>query len=52
MTEEELLARAVEERKIIVEKYKRGRQKGVHIDPWEDPSIQLYQALDRYGFIQ
>lgn len=52
MTEEELLARAVEERRIIVEKYKYGRQEGAKIDPWEDPSYEVYHILDRYGFIQ
>ena len=31
MTEEELLARAVEERKTIVEKYKHGRQEGADL---------------------
>lgn len=51
MTEEELFARAIEERKTIVEKYKHGRHEGAKIDPWEDPVYDLYHALDRYGFV-
>ena len=23
-----------------------------HIDPWEDPSFDIYHTTDRYGFIQ
>ena len=51
MTEEELFARAVEERKTIVEKYEHGRHEGANIDPWEDPAFDVYHALDRYGFV-
>ncbi|XP_065213001.1 USP6 N-terminal-like protein [Planococcus citri] len=50
MTEEDLLARAVEERRSIVEKYKSGRQNGANIDPWEDATLEVYGYLDRYGF--
>lgn len=52
MTEEELLARAIEERKAIVEKYKHGRREGAKIDPWEDATFEVYHVLDRYGFVQ
>lgn len=51
MTEEELFARAVEERKAIVEKYKYGRKEGAKIDPWEDAAFEVFHFLDRYGFI-
>jgi hypothetical protein len=52
MTEEELVERAAEERAAIVAKYKHGRKDGAIIDPWEDPSFEIYHVLDRYGFIQ
>lgn len=51
MNEEELLQRAAEERATIVAKYRHGRKEGAIIDPWEDPEIQQYQNIDRYGFI-
>lgn len=52
MSEEELLSRAAEERAEIVKKYSEGRREGAQIDPWEDPALQIYHVLDRYGFIQ
>jgi len=30
----------------------QGREKGVAIDPWEDPQFEVYHTTDRYGFIQ
>ncbi|XP_014291456.1 USP6 N-terminal-like protein isoform X3 [Halyomorpha halys] len=51
MNEEELVQRAAEERAAIVAKYRHGRQDGAKIDPWEDPSLEIYHVLDRYGFI-
>ncbi|XP_073975683.1 related to the N terminus of tre oncogene isoform X2 [Rhodnius prolixus] len=51
MNEEELVQRAAEERAAIVAKYKHGRKPGAQINPWEDPSLQIYHILDRYGFI-
>ncbi|CAH0389986.1 unnamed protein product [Bemisia tabaci] len=51
MSEEELLSRAAEERAEIVKKYSEGRREGAQIDPWEDPALQIYHVLDRYGFI-
>lgn len=52
MNEDDLLQRAAEERAIIVNKYARGREEGAQIDPWEDPSFEIYHVTDRYGFIQ
>lgn len=52
MNEEELLQRAAEERETIVLRYRKGRQEGAEIDPWEDPAFEIYHVLDRYGFIQ
>ena len=51
--EHELLRRAEEERKTIVEKYDRGREGRAHIDPWEDPEFdERCHKKDRFGFIQ
>jgi hypothetical protein len=53
MTEEQLaLIRAADERNAIVLKYDRGREDGQQIDPWEDPTFEIYHVTDRYGFIQ
>lgn len=51
MNEDDLLQRAAEERANIVNKYARGREEGAQIDPWEDPSFEIYHVTDRYGFI-
>ncbi|XP_067002612.1 USP6 N-terminal-like protein [Anabrus simplex] len=51
MSEEELLQRAAEERATIVSRYKRGRENGAQIDPWEDPGFEIYHVTDRHGFI-
>ncbi|TRY82903.1 hypothetical protein DNTS_011649, partial [Danionella cerebrum] len=40
-----------EERAEIVEKYKKGRQEGVQIDPWEDANYSIYKFTDRFGFL-
>ncbi|ESN99017.1 hypothetical protein HELRODRAFT_67442 [Helobdella robusta] len=45
-----LLAQSAKERAEIVDKYDRGG-KGVDIDPWEDPTYEVYHVTDRYGFI-
>ena len=42
----------VEERREIVRKYDLGREDGASIDPWEDPTFEVYHKTDRYGFIQ
>lgn len=52
MSEEELLRRAAEERASIVSRYKKGRENGAQIDPWEDPAFEIYHVTDRHGFIQ
>ncbi|KAF2879909.1 hypothetical protein ILUMI_26238 [Ignelater luminosus] len=51
MNEEDLLKRSAEEREKIFKRYERGREEGAEIDPWEDPSFEVYHATDRYGFI-
>ncbi|XP_034177541.1 USP6 N-terminal-like protein [Osmia lignaria lignaria] len=51
MNEEELLKRSAAERDRIFSCYDRGRENGAEIDPWEDPSFEVYHATDRYGFI-
>ena len=30
----------------------QGREDESEIDPWEDPSFELYHVTDRYGFLQ
>uniref|UniRef100_A0A0K2TYD0 Rab-GAP TBC domain-containing protein n=1 Tax=Lepeophtheirus salmonis TaxID=72036 RepID=A0A0K2TYD0_LEPSM len=51
--EEELVARlrAAEERRLIVNKYERGRGEGAVIDAWEDPEYEIFHIADRYGFL-
>ncbi|KAK4877243.1 hypothetical protein RN001_009749 [Aquatica leii] len=51
MNEEDLIKRSAEERDKIFRRYERGREEGAEIDPWEDPSFEVYHATDRYGFI-
>ncbi|XP_036399529.1 USP6 N-terminal-like protein [Megalops cyprinoides] len=40
-----------EERADIISKYDKGRQEGVHIDPWEDADYSIYKVTDRFGFL-
>ncbi|XP_027196575.2 LOW QUALITY PROTEIN: uncharacterized protein LOC113791055 [Dermatophagoides pteronyssinus] len=42
-----------DEREIIIEKYRKGRDKldKAEINAWEDPDFDIYHATDRYGFI-
>uniref|UniRef100_A0A8C7PMP8 USP6 N-terminal-like protein n=1 Tax=Oncorhynchus mykiss TaxID=8022 RepID=A0A8C7PMP8_ONCMY len=40
-----------EERADIISKYDKGRQEGVHIDPWEDTDYSIYKVTDRHGFL-
>ncbi|XP_064627290.1 uncharacterized protein LOC135487500 isoform X2 [Lineus longissimus] len=47
----ELLQRAHKERAEIVARYDKGREEGAEIDPWEDPTFEVYHVTDRYGFI-
>lgn len=51
LPENELIQRAYEERAAIVAKYDTGREVGVQIDPWEDPTFEIYHVTDRFGFI-
>ncbi|XP_016367110.1 USP6 N-terminal-like protein [Sinocyclocheilus rhinocerous] len=40
-----------EERAEIIKKYEKGRQEGVHINPWEDADYSIYKVTDRFGFL-
>ncbi|XP_026058859.1 USP6 N-terminal-like protein [Carassius auratus] len=40
-----------EERAEIIRKYEKGRQEGVHINPWEDADYSIYKVTDRFGFL-
>ncbi|XP_043083215.1 USP6 N-terminal-like protein [Puntigrus tetrazona] len=40
-----------EERAEIIQKYEKGRQEGVHINPWEDADYSIYKVTDRFGFL-
>lgn len=51
LTEEELQARARDERDTIIKRYARGRTPENLIDDWEDPNYELLCKIDRYGFI-
>ncbi|KAK4337298.1 hypothetical protein RND71_043584 [Anisodus tanguticus] len=40
------------EMKNIIDKYEKGREKILDIiDDWEDPTNEIYQVTDRYGFV-
>ncbi|XP_065148311.1 USP6 N-terminal-like protein [Paramisgurnus dabryanus] len=41
----------LEERAEIIAKYEKGRQEGVHINPWEDADYSIYKVTDRFGFL-
>lgn len=47
MDEEILLIRAKEEREQIFERYAKGRQADNNIEPWEDPSFDVYHRADK-----
>lgn len=51
LDEYEELQRAAQERAEIVARYDMGREEGAKIDPWEDPTFEVYAVTDRYGFI-
>ncbi|XP_055605146.1 uncharacterized protein LOC129753350 isoform X2 [Uranotaenia lowii] len=51
MDEDALIERAKEERLKIFQRYDLGRDPGAVIDPWEDPTYEVYHQTDRYGFI-
>uniref|UniRef100_H9H702 USP6 N-terminal-like protein n=1 Tax=Monodelphis domestica TaxID=13616 RepID=H9H702_MONDO len=44
-------ALVAEEKAEIIAKYRRGRQHGARIDPWEDADFSLYKVTDRFGFL-
>lgn len=52
MDEEErkLLEQADRDRADIVLRYEKGRE-GQVIEPWEDPSFEVYHLTDRFGFM-
>ena len=45
-------ATSPEERKMIVDKYDRGREEGAEVPQWENPNLDVYKCKDRYGFMQ
>ena len=47
----EQIRQAERERADIVAKYDKGREEGAQIDPWEDPTFEVYHSTDRHGFI-
>lgn len=47
----EQIRQAERERAEIVARYDKGREEGAQIDPWEDPTFEVYHVTDRYGFI-
>ncbi|CAD7089548.1 unnamed protein product [Hermetia illucens] len=51
-TDELLLLRAREEREKIFQRYDRGTDPSNDVDPWENPSFEVYHYTDKYGFIQ
>ncbi|XP_050542270.1 USP6 N-terminal-like protein [Daktulosphaira vitifoliae] len=51
MNEEELADKVYEERERIVDLYKKGPSDGTIVDPADDPAINDYHKLDRFGFI-
>lgn len=51
MDEDQLIARANDERENLFKRYEQGREAGSKIDAWEDPEFKVYDQIDRYGFI-
>lgn len=48
MNENTLVHRAQEERSKIFERYEKGRSDDNEIDPWEDPTFEIYHQTDEY----
>lgn len=46
MNENLLVHRAREEREKIFERYEKGRSEDNEIDPWEDPTFEIYHQTD------
>jgi len=51
MNEDEIADKVYEERERIVDLYRNGPGDGTIIDPVDDPTINDYFKLDRFGFI-
>ncbi|XP_050431814.1 USP6 N-terminal-like protein [Adelges cooleyi] len=51
MNEDEIADKVYEERERIVDLYKNGPSDGTIVDPVDDPAINDYHKLDRFGFI-
>ncbi|XP_037954501.1 USP6 N-terminal-like protein isoform X1 [Teleopsis dalmanni] len=49
--QEALLKRATEEREMIFNRYALGLDPKNEVDPWENPTFELYHVTDKYGFI-
>lgn len=52
MNEDERLIRADQERASLFARYDLGRKNGAKIDVWEESQFDIYQKVDKYGFIQ
>lgn len=47
MDDNQLMQRAQEEREKLFERYTLGRSSENEIDPWEDPSFEIYHQTDK-----
>lgn len=45
--QEALLRRAREERELIFQRYSLGLDPGNQVDPWENPSYEIYHVTDK-----
>uniref|UniRef100_T1PJ32 Rab-GTPase n=1 Tax=Musca domestica TaxID=7370 RepID=T1PJ32_MUSDO len=46
-----LLKRAAEERELIFNRYSLGLDPSNQVDPWENPTYEIYHITDKYGFM-
>uniref|UniRef100_A0A1A9WIQ1 Rab-GAP TBC domain-containing protein n=1 Tax=Glossina brevipalpis TaxID=37001 RepID=A0A1A9WIQ1_9MUSC len=46
-----LLKRASEERELIFHRYSLGLDPNNEVDPWENPTYEIYHITDKYGFM-
>uniref|UniRef100_A0A1I8PEW5 Rab-GAP TBC domain-containing protein n=1 Tax=Stomoxys calcitrans TaxID=35570 RepID=A0A1I8PEW5_STOCA len=46
-----LLNRAAEERELIFNRYSLGLDPTNQVDPWENPTYEIYHITDKYGFM-
>ncbi|XP_036333446.1 USP6 N-terminal-like protein isoform X2 [Rhagoletis pomonella] len=49
--QEALLQRAADEREAIFNRYSLGLDPKNVVDPWENPTFELYHITDKYGFM-